>query len=413
MNSGLQIGVRKYLFGQNVPRNGVIANIYALDPHKGANSKRNVVIPIGFNNPLMQVALEPGRYLVEAILPSGDIITRQAQTVEGQWSEVVLEAEHSAHEWHSWPTLMGNVQSQSGYDASTKDASIPDYDVLLIRRPHPALQSGSEEASEAWRRFPKRLGWLSRIRPPFFGGTERVQAVEADGATQLHSFVMNYEGNLTGRVPRWYVIVRTPKSARLLTTPNPWFSVNEKEIPAELLITKSPDRSIETSWVVQDLNLGTLLGYLARGAYQDALRVGSSDAALDLLFNKYQNPLGAAAGGYVLVGSMKRDEKEYWHDWIENLRRDFEWLPDGAIQSAWLKLKQGNLESNRDEVREDLFQAYDRGLPYYSLGLQWLIDGLTLLGDEDDEVQSRLKGVQQLAWRADMSSLFTAFDLVR
>jgi hypothetical protein len=89
---------------------------------------------------------------------------------------------------------------------------------------------------------------------------------------------MNYDGSLT-------------------TAPNPWFSVNQEEIPSELLITKSPDGSIGTSWVVQDLNLGTVLGYLARGAFNSALRVGSQDSALESLFNKYTNPLGAAAGG--------------------------------------------------------------------------------------------------------------------
>jgi hypothetical protein len=110
---------------------------------------------------------------------------------------------------------------------------------------------------------------------------------------------------------------------------------------------------------------------------------------------------------------MKSGEKKDWHQWIGNLRRDFEWLPDGAIQYAWLKLKQADLEKNRAEVREALFQAYGRGLPYYSLGLQWLLDGLSLLGDDDLEARERLKAVQRISWRADMSNLFTALTLGR
>jgi hypothetical protein len=416
MNSGLEIGVSKYLFGMDVPSNGVIANIYALDPDKDANSKRNVVIPIGNGAPLKRVELKPGRYLVEAILPSGNIITKQAKAVDGKWPKVVLQAERSAHEWHSWQNLLGNVQSQTGYNASSGNTSIPDYNVRLIKRPLSPLQSGSRDASESWRVFHELLSprfahhFLSR--PPL-AITRRVAAVQHDGATQLHSFVMNYDGSLTGRVSRWYLIVETPRATRLLTMPAPWFSMVGKEIPLELLITKSPDRSIKTSWVVKDLNLGTVLGYLARGAFDSALNVGSYDSALNMLFEKYTNPLGAAAGGYVLIGSMKPDEKQDWHHWIENLRRDFKWLPDGAIQSAWLKLKQGNLESNRRKVRDALFEAYDRGFPYFSLGLQWLINGLTLLGDEDDDAQLRLKRAQQVAWRSDMSNLFTTFDLRR
>ena len=93
------------------------------------------------------------------------------------------------------------------------------------------------------------------------------------------------------------------------------------------------------------------------------------------------------------------------------MRRDFEWLPDGAIQYAWLKLKQADVEKNRGEAREALFQAYDRGLPYYSLGLQWITDGLTLLGEADREANERLNHVQRVTWCADMSNLFTTQTL--
>jgi hypothetical protein len=273
-----------------------------------------------------------------------------------------------------------------------------------------------------WRGLPKLLGLVPPGRPGslIFEEVSLVRPVERDGASQLHSFLIDYKDNLTQRVPRWYAVISTHRAARLVTIPSPWFSFNSEapsepwpEISSELLITKSPDGSIATSWVLQDPNFGTLLGYLANGAFKDALTVGSQDSALQMLFSKYQNPLGAAAGGYVLIGSMKRGEPATWHHWIENLRRDFKWLSDGAIQYAWLKLKHGDLEKNRGEVRKALFQAYDRGLPYYSLGLQWLIDGLTLLGDNDVDAQRRLKQAQRVAWRADMSNLFTTFDLER
>ena len=422
MASGLQIGVEKYLFGKDVPRNGVIANIYALDPGKHANSKRDLVIPVGYGGLLQKVELNPGNYLVEAILPSGNIITQEAEAVEGQWPEVVLKAEHSAHEWHSWQNLLGNVQSQSGYDASTKGDAIPNYDVALIRTTSLNPFGDFREAHLEWRTWRSRR-WFRRYRYPFLFSPripwEPVKASDYDGASQLHSFVMDYKGDLTRRVPRWWVLVSTDKAARLLAAPTPWFSFDREhpardraEIASELLITKSPDRSIQTSWVIQDLNLGTVLGYLARGAFKDAFKVGSRDSALEMLLTKYKNPLAAAAGGYVLIGNMNDyPEKVYWHPWIENLRRDFEWLPDGAIQSAWLRLKQGSLEANRSEVRNDLFEAFDRGIPYYSLGLQWLADGLTLLADDDEEAANRLKMVQQVSFSADVSSLFTALNL--
>lgn len=89
----------------------------------------------------------------------------------------------------------------------------------------------------------------------------------------------------------------------------------------------------------------------------------------------------------------------------------FEWLPDGAIQYAWLRLRQGELERNRQEARAAIFEAFDRGLPYYSLGLRWLVDSLTLLGEDDDEARQRLRLAQEVAWHADMSNLFTTLTM--
>lgn len=414
MNSGLQLRLNKYLFGMDVPDNGVVANIYALDADQHKNSKRNVVIPVGYSGDFRRVELEPGRYLIEAIMPSGDIICQEAETAEGKWPEVVLQAEHSAHEWHSWQNLLGNVQSTYGYNAFAEKGFMPNYEVLLIKKARPEFQSGTPLAKRVW---PVLADISSQkisnlLSSQSLGPVQPIIPTESDAGTELHSFVMSYGGDLTKDVPRWYVVVASSQSARLVTIPGPWFSP-QHEVPTELLVTKNADESIGTSWAIQDRTLGTVLGYLANGALQVALNVANHHSALEMLFNKYENPLGAAGGGYILIGTMKADESPDWHNWIKNLRRDFRWLPDGAIQYAWLKLKQADVEKNRSEAREALFEAYDRGLPYYSLGLQWLLDGLTLLGEQDAEATKRLKAVQRVSWLADMSNLFTTLSIGR
>lgn len=424
MSSGLQIRLSKYLWGTEVPRNGVVANVYALDPERHANSKRNLVIPVGSGNSFQSVELEPGHYLVEAIMPSGDIVSLEAVAVEGQWPKVELSAEESAHEWHSWQNLLGNVRSRSGYEAFTEKTALPNYNVLLCKNLWPELRwELFSPFPDVWQVLAdiSRYGHsddvrvIHRLFPWFWYPPEPLNPSDSDWGTQLHSFLMNHQGSRT-EVPRWYALVSSERAARLLTIPSPWFSFGS-EVPSELLVTKSDDQSIGTSWVVGDTVLGTVLGYLAKGAYQLALNVASQDYALNLLFEKFDNPLGAAAGGYLLIGAMKSVETENrpeftdWHKWIGNLMNYFEWLPDGAIQYAWLKLKQGGLADGRAEAREALFRAFDRGLPYYSLGLQWLVDGLTLLGDDDDEAVRRRREAQRVAWLADMSSLFTAVTL--
>lgn len=411
MNSGLQLRLSKYLLGTEVPDNGVVANIYALGPGQHANSKRNVVIPVGYGSNYQRIELEPGHYLVEAIMPSGDIVSQEVEAVEGRWPEVELHAEQSAHEWHSWQNLLGNVQSSSGYYAAAADKpELPNYEVLRLtdpwRRPYPI--------SNEWRYLANTIRYGARVlfRDPFLGWAQPQMPRDSDAVTQLHSFSMNHPASLNDP-PRWYAVVLAPRTARLLTVPSPWYYFDE-EVPSELLVTKSVDEPIGTSWVVRDPKCGTMLGYLAKGDFQAALSVANYQDALNMLFEKFSNPLGAAAGGYLLLGAMKPGEevdRPRWHGWIRNLMNYFEWLPDGAVQYAWLQLRQGELERNREAARSALFEAFDRGLPYYTLGLRWLVDGLTLLGEGDGEAEQRLRQVQQVAWHADMSNLFTALTM--
>jgi hypothetical protein len=96
---------------------------------------------------------------------------------------------------------------------------------------------------------------------------------------------------------------------------------------------------------------------------------------------------------------------------VKNVMNFFPWLPDGAIQYAWLQLQQSPSPENRARAREALIMAFNRGIPYYTLGLQWMIDGLTLLGEDDQEAQRMLRAVQQISWRSDTSQTFTSIRL--
>jgi hypothetical protein len=54
-----------------------------------------------------------------------------------------------------------------------------------------------------------------------------------------------------------------------------------------------------------------------------------------------------------------------------------------------------------------LKEAYRRGLPYYTLGIRWLLDGLDKLGTRDPELETMRRAVQALAWRLHPQSAFT------
>src|ERR1700719_4378819 len=119
MAQGIKLRVAKGLDGREIPRNGAVANLYGIDGTTRQQSKRNVLnvlVPVGSGRQYAEVELMPGRYLVEVLLPSGDILSEEAFVKKAEWTKLELTAEQSAHEWHSTHNLLGNVESKEGYD---------------------------------------------------------------------------------------------------------------------------------------------------------------------------------------------------------------------------------------------------------------------------------------------------------
>ena len=63
-------------------------------------------------------------------------------------------------------------------------------------------------------------------------------------------------------------------------------------------------------------------------------------------------------------------------------------------------------ESSAEEARASLLEAFDRGIPYYSAGVSWLLDGMTQFAD-DPAVADKMKLVHRVALRLDVTQAFT------
>ena len=99
-------------------------------------------------------------------------------------------------------------------------------------------------------------------------------------------------------------------------------------------------------------------------------------------------------------------EDDSWHGWIDNLANLFPDIPDGAILKASLRLRFPKSESSAEEARASLLDAFDRGIPYYSAGVSWLLDGMTQFAD-DPAVANKMKLVHRVALRLDVTQAFT------
>jgi hypothetical protein len=417
MASGLKLRVMKNLNGADLPANGVIANVYALDPANAPATKRNIVIPVGFVD-YKQVNLDPGEYLVEAVLPSGDILSKEATAQATGWTEVDLVAENSAHEWQGVHNLLGHVESEEAYYEhamlveTLRGPAVPRFAVYEFITPYRDLMLERPYGYDMWVILADWIKWPRGVFDYLPQSVTPSSPKDQDSSSQLHSFIMNAAGMPRRYLPRSYSFVVTDEAVRLLSLPIPWFNLKtEEELPVEVLVQQKDDGDIAASFSIPDMDLCTALGYMARGSLRAAAQLVDQAQAVDMLFQKFTNPLGAAGGAYILLGTERLNERRPWHDWVKNVMNFFPWLPDGAIQYAWLQLQQSPSPENRARAREALFTAYNRGIPYYTLGLQWMIDGLTLLGEDDEEAQRMLRAVQQISWRSDTSQTFTSIRL--
>jgi hypothetical protein len=155
--------------------------------------------------------------------------------------------------------------------------------------------------------------------------------------------------------------------------------------------------------------MGVLLGFLASGSLGPAREI--AETSLKLLYQKMDNPLAAAAGAYAMVGSVTDNHKQEWHQWVRNLATRFEKIPDGAILLGMLHLRLRRDPSDIGEAHNWFKTAYRRGLPYYSLGIRWLLTGLEKFANSDPEAESMRKAVHNVAWRIHPQSPFTILGL--
>jgi hypothetical protein len=404
----LHLRLDKWLDGDQLDH-GVVANCYAApstedDPTHGKD-RRGLVIPAGHGG-RAEFELEPGRYLVEAVLPSGEIVSDQVAIAAGRDVELDLHSAKSPHEWLSWHQFLGNVGSAEGYPPEAGVAAAqPVPRQFWIKAPVASLRGDPRNGAAAWSGLGTAFDVGAAASALGAGQPEQIEPRNYDDVVELYE--------LEGRRPREYLIVETILGTDVVSVPVPWSDVvTGRHVKAQVLVRRDArEGEAATAVSVRDPALGSALGYMTGGNLPAAAQV--FDLARDMLYRKMENPLAAAAGGYVLLGTETGAERKDWHRWIRNLYTRFEWLSDGAIQHGWLKLRHRHSRRDLKDARDAMVTAYNRGLPFYSVGLQWLVEGLTLFAGDDHAIAEMLQNVRRVAWRTNMQQAFTIVQLHR
>ena len=85
-------------------------------------------------------------------------------------------------------------------------------------------------------------------------------------------------------------------------------------------------------------------------------------------------------------------------------------MPDGAIQLAQLYLRLRRGPNDLEQARHWLKEGYRRGLPFYSMGVRWLLEGLEKVS-VDPEFEAMRSAVYKIARRMHPHSPFTILRL--
>jgi hypothetical protein len=194
-----------------------------------------------------------------------------------------------------------------------------------------------------------------------------------------------------------------------VTLPTPWNDSRGISSVVEVLVnlTQSPNGSA-IGVTVRDPAIGAGLAYMATGALAKAARVFQD--VQGMLQDKLNNPFSAAAGAYVLIGTEIANEPRRWDGWLDNLRSFFPQYSDGSVLWASRRLRTAQSADEIGLARQGFIEACERGLPIFTLGLSWLVDGLSQF-PEDQECAMWLQRVRRVAWRVDMRQPFVVLRL--
>lgn len=330
-----------------------------------------------------------GDYLVDLGLPNGTSVRRMISVTEGEQYRMVMPSQRLPK-----IDVSANV---------SRALFVPRVISAALKSVH--LQDAELE--------------VKKISQPLAVSLQGLRAFAAGAATQAHDVEILHaaeDAGLShslalpdrpvdsfgkGYLRQWLLVAAGTRYPTLIPYPVGWI---ESEFHAFTLAIhrKALEGGEAAKWSVE-LELmnpvyGSLIEHLTRRDLVSGENVSRSQRgeATQMLYEKEGNPFAAAVGAYLLALGQRNLDNQV--QWMTNLTKRFEWLPDGPIAAGWYRLRiarSGTAEWQ--DARSLMLLACTRGLPYFTIGLHVLVEGMTLLNmadPEDVEVRGALAAVR-------------------
>jgi hypothetical protein len=301
------------------------------------------------------VDVTPGTYHVTATMPTGkEFYNQVAVENEAVYTiELYPDAEDaSPHESEEVQHYI--VEQKAGWDSGALESlGVPDYWGLL-------------------RVFQGNLLQGQAVLQPFASAVER-QTPLAQG---------------TGRL---WVFGEKASLVQLLQPNTPPLNVVLPMTPrgrCTLLLSLQAGGVLTADVQLENTMADTLLRYYSHGMIaQVGSLVGINSPALiseNLLQGKFDDPIGAVVGAYVL---LRLGQIERLHSWTEHLFNSFAWLPDAAA----IRMEHLARVGQHTDAWEILQQISERGLPFFGDGLSLVVNRLREYAalSKDDRPEAR------------------------
>jgi hypothetical protein len=165
-----------------------------------------------------------------------------------------------------------------------------------------------------------------------------------------------------------------------------------------------------TAVIVEDSKWAGLLGFLASREIAAAAKLLDSDLgeiAVEAIADKLGNPLAAVAGALIAVATSNAYIEKKWDPWVANIAKWFRDIPDGPIVLGRRLLMRARTEDEIAEARRWFVEGFQRGVPFYSLAVDWLARGLESIPGDDEDLGRMQRVARALSGRVDPTRTFT------
>jgi hypothetical protein len=387
----------------------------ALVPVEVSDDKAQIIyrqaVPLGASA-VLSFDFQPGRYLVRANLPSGEIAASTVDLTNAPNATALLRsAKRSPRESLGWAYYLQRTPAPSKVARlrNPPTQSIPQLESMVM--------------DDVLKESPTAKFWQH-------GTPGWTQLSVPDGSYSTGLFTMaSYDRSVSNQEPgaqlfieiqsqldwqanlgQLWIQVESGNHSRFVAVP-------PTSIMRIYILDAVPNSEWDAPFRVLvgsgSATLQSLVGFLASGDFDSARSVGTEWFAVaeNMSREKLEDAVSAAVAGYFLLGA---GEHARLHDWTRNLADWITWLPDGPIIRAFHVLSQKT--PDLVEVRGRLLQAVQRGLPLYTQGLRMLFDGLNMMNaqasGQDAELQRALETIRPYAATARWSSPVTSFSAV-